>query len=360
MINEISLRSLLKSIVLLIVGGLILIGILLAIIGFSRREKYDISLNGTLYVVNKADQSITVFDLKKGKEITTIKLGVEPREIAAIGENKLAFTNYGGNYLPGRSISILDAKTLRVERRITLTEGNRPYGVIKLPNDKSLATVTNGESRLSILNLERDSIEMVIDLDQKVSQLIVAHPNKPLVYVTNKSSGSVSVVDLYQRQLIKNIKSGVGSEGIDITPDGKEVWVANAIENTISIINTTRNQVDDVIETGKESYRVRFTLDGKYALVTSAQGGSIQVYDRSTRIKVKTIILSGKTSLLQRFLYHTPRPVGILMHPNRKIAFISNSNADKVEVLDLQSFAIIGNINTGKVPDGMAMISEVF
>ena len=185
--------------------------------------------------------------------------------------------------------------------------------------------------------------------------MLVMHPNKPLAYVTNRSSGTVSVIDYEQRKVIKTIKSGYGAEGIDITPDGEEIWVTNTLENTISVIDTRTNTIDDTLNAGKEAYRIKFTLDGKYCIVTNAQDGTVFIFDRFTKHKIKSIMLPGKSSFIQRVLYHTPRPVGIFMHPNQKYAFIANSTADKVEVLDLQSFEIISNISTGRVPDGIAI-----
>ena len=55
-------------------------------------------------------------------------------------------------------------------------------------------------------------------------------------------------------------------------------------------------------------------------------------------------------------LDHTPRPVGMLMHPNGLYAFVANSNADKIEVIDMKSFSIVSTIGTANVPDGMTFV----
>jgi YVTN family beta-propeller protein len=44
------------------------------------------------------------------------------------------------------------------------------------------------------------------------------------------------------------------------------------------------------------------------------------------------------------------------MHPNGKYAFVVNSNADKVEVIDMKSFKIVSTIGKGRVTDGLAFI----
>ena len=102
--------------------------------------------------------------------------------------------------------------------------------------------------------------------------------------------------------------------------------------------------------------KVKFSVDGKLGLVANAEDGTISVYDRDTKKQVKTIRIPGKTELLEKILYHTPRPVNILMHPNGNYAFIANSNASKVEVIDMKTLEIVSTIGTGKIPDALAFV----
>jgi len=92
-------------------------------------------------------------------------------------------------------------------------------------------------------------------------------------------------------------------------------------------------------------------------LVANAIEGTVYVYDQKLKKKIKTIVFHGKTTLLEILLYHTPRPVNILMHPNGLYAFISNSNANKIEVIDMKTFEIVSTIGTGRVPDGLVFIN---
>jgi YVTN family beta-propeller protein len=91
-------------------------------------------------------------------------------------------------------------------------------------------------------------------------------------------------------------------------------------------------------------------------LVPNAGDGTITVYDRHTKKQIKLIHIPGKKNLSERILYSTPRPVGITMHPNGLYAFVSNSNANRIEVIDMRSLTIVSTIGTGKVPDGMTFV----
>ncbi|MFT5245264.1 MAG: DNA-binding beta-propeller fold protein YncE, partial [Psychroserpens sp.] len=69
------------------------------------------------------------------------------------------------------------------------------------------------------------------------------------------------------------------------------------------------------------------------------------------------IIIPGNKNIFDKILYHTPRPVGILMHPNGLYAFVSNFTAGRVEVIDMRDFTIVSSIKVGDMPDGLAFIN---
>ena len=322
-----------------------------------RRPSYTIQTNGKLYIVNKLSKSITVFDLFQGKELTEFPMSVEPHEATTLTNlNKVVVTNYGAPNEIGKSISVINTKTNKVEKTIELEESLRPHGILTFPNSNNVGVVTDVGNDLVVVNIETGIVEKKIPTQQVVSHLLVLHPNKPLAYVTNINSSSVSVIDLHLNQVIKIIPCDLGTEGIDITPDGTEIWVTNNKENTISVINTNTNEITNSIRNGKESLRLKFSIDGKYCLTTNASDGTIAVYDQHSKKEIKTIKIRGKTNLMQRALYHTPRPVGLLMHPNGLYAFVANSNADRIEVIDMKTLTIVSTIGTGRVPDGLTFV----
>ena len=60
------------------------------------------------------------------------------------------------------------------------------------------------------------------------------------------------------------MRVGNGSEGFDVSPDGKEVWVANAQDGTISVVDRAGERVVATLAadvTGAN--RLKFTPDGR-------------------------------------------------------------------------------------------------
>jgi YVTN family beta-propeller protein len=298
-----------------------------------------------------------VFDLYQGKELAEIPIDVVPHEPTTLTkQNRVVVTNYGTSNILGKSITVINAKTYKVEKTINLPGSIAPHGIVAFPSSNKVGVVTDLGNNLLVVNVETGIVEKNIPTQQIVSHLVVLDPKKPLAYVTNINSGSVSVINLEQNKVIKIIPCGLKTEGIDITPDGSEIWVTNNKENTISVINTANYQITNTLPTGKESLRLKFSVDGQHCLVTNSTDGTISVYDQHTKKQIKTIRLHGKTNLFEKILYHTPRPVGILIHPNGLYAFIANSNANKIEVIDMKTFTLVSTIGTGKIPDGMTFL----
>jgi YVTN family beta-propeller protein len=338
---------------------LISFGVLLLLVRLSimivRLPSYTIKTSGKLYIVSKLSRDVQVVDLFTGKEIAEIPIDMLSHEaITTVDKNSVVLTNYGAT--DGNVIKVINTKTNKLKKTVDLKENILANGIAAFPETNKVAVIDYVRNTLFVLNVKTDSIEKQIQTKQKKSHLVVIHPNKPIAYVTNINSGSVSVIDLKKNRVLKIISCGLGRKGIDITPDGSEIWVTNTKENSITIINTSTYKVVDTLKTGDEPLKLKFSKDGKYCLVANAIEGTISVYNQQSKKKIKSIILHGKTTLLERILYHTPRPVNILIHPNGLYAFVSNSNANKIEVIDMKTFKIVSSIGTGKVPDALAFV----
>lgn len=346
-----------KKIKLMLLVGLLSFIAMQAIIYVVRKPSYTIKTNGKLYIVNKRSSNITVFDLNQGKEIAEIPIYIIPHESIALNDqSKVVVTNYGTPEVWGKSITVINTKNNKTEKTIELQGSIAPHGIVTIPNSNKVAVVTDIGNNLLVVDVAKGIVEKNIPTQQIVSHLLVLDPKKPLAYVSNINSGSVSVIDLEKEKVIKIIPCGFKTEGIDITPDGSEIWVTNNKENTISVINTTTYQITNTLPAGKESLRLKFSVDGKHCLVTNATDGTISVYNQRTKKQIKTILLHGKANLIEKLFYHTPRPVGILVHPNGLYTFVANSNANKIEVIDMKTLTVVSTIATGKIPDGLALI----
>lgn len=322
-----------------------------------KQPTYSIQTEGTLYVVNKGSKSITIFDLFEGTVVKELQLAIEPHEATLVSNpNRIVVTNYGSPDDAAKSITVINGDTNTKEKTIPLGESERPHGIITMPQENTVAVVTDVGNHLSVVNIATGRVEKQISTQQDFSHLLVHHPTKPLVYVSNINSGSVSVINVETDEVVLVIPCSDRAEGIDISPDGAELWVTNIDDNSISVIDTETYETTSQLETGNQPLRLQFSIDGKQCLVSNASDGTISVYDTKTKKLISNVQIPGKKNLIEKVIYGTPRPVGMLMHPNGKYAFVSNYAAGRVEVLDMKTFTLVSSIQVGSMPDGLAFI----
>jgi YVTN family beta-propeller protein len=138
------------------------------------------------------------------------------------------------------------------------------------------------------------------------------------------------------------IRVGNGSEGFDVSPGRKEIWVANAQDGTISVIDLAAEKVIETLAANVHgANRLKFTPDGKRVLVSTLGGPDLVILDATTRKEVKRVPIGHGAA-------------GIVMQPDGSRAFVACSPDDYVAVVDLRTLEVVGHIQAGGQPDGMA------
>ncbi len=300
------------------------------------------------------------FDIKKDKLLAQLPTGNAPHEVAISPSKKFAVvTNYGTRENPGNSITIYNLEKLTVEKTITFENHRRPHGVDWIDDEKIIIT-TEANKSVIIVNLKTEKIIAEIKTEQDVSHMLVLTPDKSKCFVANIGSGSVSVIDLKELKLIKNIPTGRGSEGIGITPDGKEVWVTNRAEDSVAVIDAQTLEVKAKIKVDGFPIRVKISKDGKFAVISCARSGEIAVVDVASKNVLNRIKTAEKSEvektgrLFGSAFGDSPVPVGVSIDENNLIC-VANSNADLVSVIDIFKGQVLKTIKTGKEPDGIAI-----
>lgn len=317
------------------------------------------SQTGTLIVLNKSDHTAMLIDRATGEVKATIPTGQAPHEVAVSPDGKWAVvSNYGGRE-SGSSLTVIHIESGKKLKDIQLGEYHRPHGLAWLSRGSRVLVTAEAKKSLLVVDVDSSKVVKAIRTDQEVSHMVVATPDDALAFVANIGSGSVSVIDLEKASLIKTIKSYAGTEGIAVSPDGKELWVTNRSANNVSIIDTKKLEVVDTLRSESFPIRIKFTPEGKYALVSNARSGNVTVFDVKARKEVTKISFEVEAvSEAQQRLFgdrfgKSPVPIGIVVPPDGTLAYVANSNADVVAVIDLKEWKVTGWIKAGREPDGL-------
>jgi YVTN family beta-propeller protein len=140
---------------------------------------------------------------------------------------------------------------------------------------------------------------------------------------------------------VKILATGPGTEGIAISPDGKEVWAASRIDAKISVISTVTDSIVTAFPSGgKGPKRMAFTPDGAQVWVTNPSSDQTTVFDARSRELLASLTMAKA-------------PSGVYFSSDGGRAYITNANANELTFIDVPSRKILAAVPIGTDPDGV-------
>jgi YVTN family beta-propeller protein len=316
----------------------------------------------TLLALSKSDHTLAIVDPVTLKVIARVPVGPDPHEVIASSDGRTAYvSNYAGGTL--YELDIIDLVTQKPLPHIDTRPLIGLHGLTFVAG--KLWFTAEGSKSVGRFDPATSRIDWCMGTGQDRTHMIYVTRDGRRVYTTNVASGTVSIlVDTLIQQgpppgapggsgprggprphmdwAQTLIPVGKGSEGFDVSPDGRELWTAAADDGAIYIIDIASKKVTAKIEAGVVgANRLKFTPDGKRVLITSLRNGDLFVFD------------AGSHQLLKRL--NTGRgAAGILVDTDGSRAFIGCTADNYVAVINLQSLTVTGHIDVGGGPDGLA------
>ena len=152
-------------------------------------------------------------------------------------------------------------------------------------NDREYAYVTNGVSNTVTVI---DVVNVRLDRELAVGQnpvAVTASQTRNEVYVVNSGApagqGSVSVINSEDNTVGSAIP--VHRQPVSIDLNGDLAYVANSGSNTVSVVDLKARREIAVIGAGEQPSMARISPDGNSLVVANRQGNSITVIDPATR-----------------------------------------------------------------------------
>jgi len=323
-----------------------------------------------LLVLEKADNSLAIVDPGSLQIVGRVPAGPDPHEIEASPDGKLAYiSNYGGSDSTLNTISVVDLVARKALPPIDLGALHSAHG-LAIAGGKLYFTVETNKA-IGRYDPATQKIDWVLGTGEDRTHMVAVSAGLDRIFTSNVSSGTISIIEQTTAPAfgpppgapaggapppgpppggprktwrVSNVPSGRGSEGFDVSPDGKEIWAANAQDGTVTIIDVASKKAAQTFPVSVHGNRLKFTLDGKHVLVSGSSpnaGPNLAILDAATRKEVKQANMGGGSA-------------GILIVPDGSRVFVAVPAKDKVVALDLKTLEVTGQVATGKGPDGLA------
>ena len=311
-----------------------------------------------LLVLEKAQNTLVIVDPATLTIVARVPAGDDPHEVSVSDDGRIAWvTNYRGRSggPGGSTITPIDLVAQKALPIIALGGLRAPHG---LATGGGKLFVTAEQSKVvARIDPASNTVDWMIGTGEDRTHMVAVSKDGKVVLTTHVNSASVSIIELRAMQMpsggpppgaqpqtdwhVTNVAVGKGAEGMDLSPDGRELWVANAQDGTLSIIDIAAHRVVQTIPSTHAANRLKFTLDGKYVFVSDLGGNDMLVVDAKTRSPHTRIALGTNSE-------------GIVMSADGTRAYTSLNAKDAVAAIDLRTMTVVGELKTGRGPDGLA------
>jgi YVTN family beta-propeller protein len=329
-----------------------------------------------LLALSKQDHTLAIIDPASLHVLARIPVGNDPHEVVASSDGRTAYvSNYGfGSF---HTLAVIDLVEQKPLQQIELGALRGPHGL-----DFALGKVwftAEAAKAIGSYDPAAGKVDWIMGTGQNRTHMIYVFEDGKRILTTNVNAATVTILDKTEgaagmpsgppqgmgpppggagaggptqgpppgpppsppggdwNETV--VPVGRGSEGFDVSPDGKEAWVANARDGTISVIDlTSKNVVATLAANVPGANRLKFTPDGKLVLVTP--GSALVILDAASRKEVKR-------------LPNVHGSGGIQMQPDGARVYVACGRDGYVAVIDLKTLEMVGRVEVSG-PDGLA------
>jgi YVTN family beta-propeller protein len=332
--------------------------------------------NPALLALSKQDHTLSIVDPANLNVVARIPVGDDPHEVVASDDGRTAYvSNYGFGAF--HTLAVIDLIGQKPLTPIDLGALRGPHGLTFVQG--KVWFTAEAAKAIGSYDPATAKIDWIMGTGQNRTHMVYVFPDAKRILTTNVNSATVSILD--KTEGAAGLPSGPppgmmlppggpsagapphgpppappggdwnetvmpvgrGSEGFDVSPDGKEAWVANAQDGTVSIIDLAGKRVVATLAANVPgANRLKFTPDGKLVLVTP--GSALVILDAATRKEVKR-------------LSNVHGSGGIQMQPDGARAYVACGRDGYVAVIDLKTLEMVGHIDVAG-PDGLAWAAQ--
>ena len=304
---------------------------------------------GQIFVSHAWSRRVFIIDVATGR-VTPLAAGIaDAHEVAVSPDGRWGvaadFGDYQGDYkFDGRRLAVFDLRTKRLTRVIELGSYLGPHDLVFHPTSPTRLFVTTQTTR------------HVIEVDVATGQVLGATETRAVgshtmavtadgrtAFTANEPEGSVSRLDLAGRKFVAKHSVGPGpTEGIGVTPDGREVWMGFLKDGEVRVVDGDSGALLATIEGFVTPARLTLSPDGSRAVVADGGCKRTQVVDVRSRKLLGHIVGLDEGFGVAKVL------------PDNRSAVIAVLDAKLVAMVDLEERRVIRKFDLGVRMDAAA------
>jgi len=192
---------------------------------------------------------------------------------------------------------------------------------IGLSPDGEKACVVNYTAALvSLIDVRERKVVREIPVNSRPTQAKFS-PDGRLLYVSCTWAGKIDVIDLAKGQIVRSLTAGLEPCGLNVSADGRRLFVTNVVSSTVSILDVESGRTLSETPVGSQPRFAALTPDGARLLVSNGlspwvtvldtqDGRELERYDMGRASMLREIVSShdGRWAFLTNLVSHNEVP----------------------------------------------------
>lgn len=320
-----------------------------------------------------------------------------PAAAAAAGAGRAYVSNQGGG------LALIDLETLEVAETVDL-RGEEPRGLGVTADGRWIVVATRKNGNIEILDRSTGKLVRQVRIGKNPEFVRVRGMTAFVSYEPSSEGGPppkrgaaagrkddeddepahIAVVDLAAGKVVRSLKAGLETEGIEFSADGKRLLLTNERDNTISVHDIASGKLVKTVDLKRYGERPRgikrspdgqhyvatlefanafVVLDAKYDVVRSVTTGQSPYGISFDRSGDRLFVAAAKSKLLQVFDAKTWEPIAeapigdrcwhFTFTPDDARILVACGRSNEVIVLDAKTLATVRRVPLQSLPWGV-------
>lgn len=285
------------------------------------------------FVLNSAEDTVSLIDTKTYKEITRNRVGREPHHLMATPDDKsLIIANVQSN-----DLVFFDPVTGATQKRVNKISDAYQLGYSF--DRKWFVAASLALDRVDIYTADDLKLVKRLPTPKGPSHIAFSKDNRH-VFLTLQHTNNIAIIDLIDQKVVATLPVGKQPAGIWVTPDDKHVLVGVMGENFVAVIDWRKREVVKKIVTAPGAHNFLPMGDKRRLLVTNRVANSVSILDMTALTVLETFAVPGGPDCME-------------LTADGKELWVTSRWIQKVTVIDMETKKIKTQVPVGRSPHGI-------
>ncbi|MCC6179771.1 MAG: YncE family protein [Chloroflexi bacterium] len=223
-----------------------------------------------------------------------------------------------------------------------ISVGTQPWGVAVNPATNRIYATNRSAGTVSVIDGQTNGLVGSAITTGTEAAGVAVNPVTNRIYVTDPTANTLAVIDGATNAVVSTIAVGPGPSGVAVNPSTNRVYVVNGTSQDVSIVDGATNTVVGTFPVGGSPARVAVNSITNRIYITMLASNQVGVVDGATNTAVAVV--------------GTPAgPLGIAVDEIANRVYVTDSSVATVSVIDGSTNTIASTISVGPTPNGVAV-----